>query len=67
MTGELAGWTHDATDTWTRTLRGLVLRVTPDPDDDEEPWTWKVLNPRTANPPAETKTGWAGREPGTPP
>ena len=34
MTGELAGWTHDATDTRTRTLRDLVLRVTPDPDDD---------------------------------
>src|SRR5215212_4641785 len=43
MTGELAGWTQNATDAWTRPLHGLLLRVWPEPDDPDEPWTWEVL------------------------
>jgi hypothetical protein len=44
-----AGWTEDWGNTWTRTEPGkpgrpdLLLRVFPDPDSKEEPWTWEVL------------------------
>ena len=62
MTGELAGWTRGAADAWQRTLHGLVLRVWPDPDDDEEPWTWEVLQPADGDPAAEYEIGLGGAE-----
>ena len=62
MTGELAGWTHDAADAWARTLHGLVLRVWPDPDDDDEPWTWGVLRPAGDDLAAEYEIGLGGAE-----
>ena len=33
-------WTEEGGDVWSRLFRGLLLRVSPDPD---EPWTWEVL------------------------
>jgi hypothetical protein len=39
----MTGWTQDKTCAWTRTLYGLLLRVTADPGDAGEPWTWEVV------------------------
>jgi hypothetical protein len=37
------GWVAERDDEWTCTLNGLLLRVTADPDDPNDPWTWVVL------------------------
>ena len=43
------GWTSESGAGWTKTLPGrpgempLLLRVSPDPDDGEEPWLWEVV------------------------
>jgi hypothetical protein len=37
-------WTTEWGDVWSRKLNGLLLRVSPDPDNPDEPWTWEVLS-----------------------
>jgi hypothetical protein len=39
----MTDWTQDDMGAWTRTLYGMLLRVTADPDDPDDPWTWEVL------------------------
>jgi hypothetical protein len=43
MDQQTTKWTPDYDDVWTRAMNGLQLRVSHDPDDHEEPWTWEVL------------------------
>jgi hypothetical protein len=43
MTDETTDWTAEGEGVWSRTLNGLLLRVSPDPHDPDEPWMWEVL------------------------
>ena len=62
MPDERVGWAHATTGAWTRPLHGLLLRVTPVPDDAEEPWMWEVLEPVADEPAAEYEIGLGGAE-----
>jgi hypothetical protein len=48
-TGMAFGWVSEPDGGWTNAAYGrdgrpgLSLRVTADPDDEDEPWTWEVL------------------------
>lgn len=39
---ETTDWATDG-DGWSRNFGGLELRVWPDPDDPDEPWTYEVV------------------------
>ncbi len=60
MRDEQVGWAQATTGAWTRALHGLLLRVTPVPDDAEEPWMWEVL--QTPDDVTEYEIGLGGAE-----
>jgi hypothetical protein len=36
-------WAAERGDVWSRKQNCLLLRVSPNPDDSDEPWLWEVL------------------------